>query len=324
MAAISKRTPAIAILASLALAACAQATGVGEEEQSAIGAGGAVGTPGCQPESGCSACTGCIAACVCSTGDKVGCVESCGPPGDPPPPPNPPPAAGGGGQPNPGGGGSPGGGSSFGGSPGGGGSSNGGAPSTGGQGQSGGATASGGAGGGPTGGTNCVYPSGPYGVSVGKVVDPKLSWQGYVKGSATPTTISISDYFDCDGTRGVNALFLSQAALWCGACQTEASALNGHMSGGWTQKGIEVLVLVIEDKLGNPAQLKHAESWKNTFKAQGWSVAADPAFSFQGPGSNGLPLGIIVDPRTMKIVDKSSGYDPYNTTLVQLATKNGK
>ena len=33
------------------------------------------------------------------------------------------------------------------------------------------------------GGSTCVYPSGPYGTSVGKVLDPKLSWQGFVDGS---------------------------------------------------------------------------------------------------------------------------------------------
>jgi len=325
MAANRSRTPALAIWASLVLVACAQATGPGEEDLSAIGTGGAVGAPGCQPESGCSSCTGCIAQCICQTGDKVGCVEQCGPPGGPPPPPNPPPPGGGGGGGAPSsGGGAP---SSGGWNSGGGGkpSGGGGVPGGGGGGGSGGTVTGGGGSVGGTGGSptgNCTYPPGPYGTSVGKIVDPNLSWQGYVEGAATATTISIQDYFDCDGKRGINALFVSQAALWCGACQSEAAELNGHMAGGWTAKGIDVLVLVIEDKMGNPAQLKHAEAWKNTYKANGWSAAADPKFSFKGPGSNGLPLGVIIDPRTMKIIDKSEGYDPTNTTLVQLAAKN--
>lgn len=300
MAATRKWTPALAVVASLA---CARATSVPDEEPSAWGAGGGPGVLDCRPESGCSGCTGCIAACVCSTGDQVGCVESCGPPTGPGPPPDPPPAPGAGGAA----------------------SSGGGAPNAGGGMPSGGTGGvSAGSGGSTAGGSNCVYPPGPYGTSVGQVVQPSLSWQGYVEGAAAATTISIQDYFDCDGTRGIHALLLSEAALWCGACQTEASELNGHMAGGWTQKGIDVLVLIIEDKLGNPAQLKHAESWKNTFKAQGWSVAADPGFSFQGPGSNGLPLGVVVDPRTMKIVAKNEGYDPQDPTLEQLAAKNAK
>ncbi|MCC6664037.1 MAG: hypothetical protein IT375_09840 [Polyangiaceae bacterium] len=323
MAAIKTRTPAAAVFASLVLAACAQATGVGEEDESAIGAGGGVASPGCRPESGCSSCTGCIAACICATGDKVGCVESCGPPGGPPPPPDPPPPPGGGGSDGQGGGssggGSPGGGG-WGGSPAGGG---GGAGNSGGGGGSGG-TVNPGGGGGSGGGSICPYPSGPYGTSVGKVLDPNLSWQGFVDGSTSPSTISVKDYFDCDGKRGIHAVFFSEAAVWCGACQTEASELNAQMAGGWEKKGIEVLMLIIQDKTGAPAQLKHAESWKNTFKAQKWSCAADPSFTFKGPGSNGLPLGVVVDPRTMKVVARDEGYDPNATALVQLAAKNAK
>lgn len=301
MAPITRRVPAIAIFASLVSIACAQAVNAGEEGQDGIGSGGEVGGGDCRPETGCSTCTGCIAACICSTGDKVGCVETCGAPNGGPPP--PPPAGGGGSGAVPGGGGSP---------PGGGGPSNAGSPNAGG-------SSAGGSGGTPTGG--CTYPPGPYGTTVGKVVDPSLSWQGYLLGAATPSTIGIKDYFDCDGTRGIHALLVSEAALWCGACQTEAADLDSQLSGGWTALGIEVLVLVMEDKSGNPAQLKHAEIWKNTFNAQGWSCAADPAFTFKG---SGLPVGAIIDPRTMKVVAKTSGYDPTDPTLEQLAQKNKK
>ncbi len=323
MAASKTWAPVAAVIASLLLAACAQPTGVGEEDDSAIGAGGGVASPGCRPESGCSSCTGCIAACICATGDKVGCVESCGPPGGSPPPPDPPPPGGGGGAPPTGGGGGGNGGGSSGGGgwggspPGGGGSGN-----AGGGGGSGGTINSGG--GGSSGGSTCPYPAGPYGTAVGKVLDPNLSWQGFVDGATTASTISIKDYFDCDGKRGINAVLLSESAVWCGACQTEASELNAQMSGGWEKKGIEVLMLIIQDKTGAPAQLKHAEAWKNTFKAQKWSCAADPSFTFKGPGSNGLPLGIVVDPRTMKVVARDEGYDPDGTALIQVATKNAK
>ena len=54
----------------------------------------------------------------------------------------------------------------------------------------------------------CQYPTGPYGVSVGEVVPPTLSWQGYKPGASSPSTISIKDFFDCDGTKGINALMV--------------------------------------------------------------------------------------------------------------------
>jgi len=46
-------------------------------------------------------------------------------------------------------------------------------------------------------------------VSTGSTLAPSLSWQGYDEGPATQaTTISIEAYFDCDGTKGINALMV--------------------------------------------------------------------------------------------------------------------
>ncbi len=62
-----------------------------------------------------------------------------------------------------------------------------------------------GAGAGPT---NCDYPAGPYSVAQGGTVPPSLSWQGYRPGENTPSTISIQDLFDCDGSRGIDAIII--------------------------------------------------------------------------------------------------------------------
>ncbi len=52
----------------------------------------------------------------------------------------------------------------------------------------------------------CEYPPGPYGVAVGQTVPPNLSWQGFTPGSDVATTVTIQDFFDCDGTRGIDAV----------------------------------------------------------------------------------------------------------------------
>jgi len=40
-------------------------------------------------------------------------------------------------------------------------------------------------------------------------LSPSLSWQGYGEGPANQvTTISIQDYFDCDGSKGIHALMV--------------------------------------------------------------------------------------------------------------------
>lgn len=62
-----------------------------------------------------------------------------------------------------------------------------------------------GAGAGPQ---NCTYPAGPYGVDQGEVVPPTISWQGYAPGASSPSTITMQDLFDCDGSRGIHAVIV--------------------------------------------------------------------------------------------------------------------
>jgi len=57
------------------------------------------------------------------------------------------------------------------------------------------------------------YPPGPYGKAVGNVL-PNLTWDGYRDGTGEWTKISLLDYYDPDGSRGIHAIKLGAAALW--------------------------------------------------------------------------------------------------------------
>lgn len=57
------------------------------------------------------------------------------------------------------------------------------------------------------------YPPGPYGKAVGNVM-PNVSWEGYRDGTGEWTTISLLDYYDPDGSRGIHAIKVGAAALW--------------------------------------------------------------------------------------------------------------
>jgi hypothetical protein len=59
--------------------------------------------------------------------------------------------------------------------------------------------------------TNCQYPAGPYGVAQGQTLPPSLSWQGYAPGGSQPVTVTVQDFFDCDGTRGIHAVLFDTA-----------------------------------------------------------------------------------------------------------------
>jgi hypothetical protein len=168
---------------------------------------------------------------------------------------------------------------------------------------------------------DCQYPNSGFGVDAGSYVSGNLAWQGYKEGSSQLGSVSIQDYFDCDGSKGINALLIDSSAVWCGACQEEAQDLPSQQA-TFQAKGIHVITLMIEDNSGNPATTSTATSWRNNFGLDAFSVCADPNFSFGGNGSVGLPLQIIVDPRTMKIVAREEGFGDYSTVL-QLAQKNG-
>ncbi|MFO0587537.1 MAG: hypothetical protein U0441_08360 [Polyangiaceae bacterium] len=169
---------------------------------------------------------------------------------------------------------------------------------------------------------DCQYPNGPTGVNVGNIVSGNLAWQGFPEGAAALGSVSIQDYFDCDGSKGINAILIDSSAVWCGVCQEEASDLPSQES-TFQAKGVRVITLMIQDNSGNPATTNTAKSWRSNFGLDMYAVVADPNFSFGGDGNVGLPLQIIVDPRTMKIVAREEGFGGDYSSVLQLAQKNG-
>lgn len=153
----------------------------------------------------------------------------------------------------------------------------------------------------------CTYPSGPYGTQVGAVIDPSLQWQCYVDDSATPTTVAMSDFFDCDGKKGVRAILLEQAATWCGDCVKEVQQVGPLASGAWKDEGVRVVTLMAQDAQEQPATLDTALTWRNEFSLTTGVACADPAWTTRrwgvpsAGGDNGFPTNVIVDPRTMRI-----------------------
>jgi hypothetical protein len=167
---------------------------------------------------------------------------------------------------------------------------------------------------------DCVYPDSGFGVQIGNYVQGNLAWQGFSEGAAQSGSMSIQDYFDCDGSRGINALLIINSAEWCGACQSEAGDLPSHAA-AFASKGIRIITLLVENNAGQPATMSTATTWRNNFGLDAYATAADPNFSFAGVGSVGLPLNIIVDPRTMKIVGREEGFGDYSA-VTQLAAQN--
>jgi hypothetical protein len=215
--------------------------------------------------------------------------------------------------------------------PGGGGSS-GGAGSSSGTGSSGGSSgSSGGSGGGSgsSGGSSgssggqgaCTYPSGPYGITQGAIVDPSLSWQGYLPGGTTVATLQATDLYDCDKSKGINAIVFDESAVWCGSCQQEAQDLEPQMASTWKAEGVAFVTLMGQDEASNPATTQTAGNWRSAYGLTDVAVVADPNLTFL-QSTGGLPTNVLVDPRTMKIVSSTEGYGGPDPAVDQLAQQN--
>jgi hypothetical protein len=211
---------------------------------------------------------------------------------------------------------------------------------------SGGSSSGSSSGGTPGDAAGCTYPAGPYGTSVGSILSPTLTWQGFAPGATSPSTIRMTDLFDCDGTKGINALLMDTSAQWCVPCQGEATDIPHWMSASgtgaanWGSLGVQVLTLVIQNVVMGPATTTTALQWRNMFGLTSIYVVADPSVTFS---TQGVPYNVLVDPRTMKIVtdfsssvvtgddgggpdagDDGGFVDPAPPEVAQLAMQNKK
>jgi len=176
--------------------------------------------------------------------------------------------------------------------------------------------------------TCASYAKGPYGTGVGQVLPPNDSWQGYAANDASVTTLQISDLYDCDRSKGINAIVIDTSAGWCAACETQAHD-EAELMAEYDQLGVKAITLIIMDAAEQPATTATALDWRTTYNLDDVGVYADPNFLLepQNQQTIGLPLTMIVDPRTMKVVKATEGYGQefppvIDPTLEGLAKQN--
>jgi hypothetical protein len=156
------------------------------------------------------------------------------------------------------------------------------------------------------------YPAGPYGFSTGSTF-PNVSFKGYHEGTGVWSDVSMSEYYDPDGSRHVNALWLDVSASWCSACRAEAGDLPDLYT-KYKPRGGRVLTALIENDSSSPATQSTVDSWDTSFSVN-FDIVADPMSAALPKGGVGLPHNYLIDPRTMKIVKVVEGADPGATTI---------
>lgn len=161
------------------------------------------------------------------------------------------------------------------------------------------------------------YPSGPYGTRKGAIIE-NMSFLGWRNAAAADydtenlEVVSLSDFYDPDGSKGVRLLALNASAVWCTVCRAEYRQLErDQIYETYRPKGVEILGVLFEDSDYEPARPSDLEIWAGPtgFRVD-FPMVIDPGFKTGAYfASDATPLNMLIDTRTMQILDITMGYD---------------
>jgi len=164
----------------------------------------------------------------------------------------------------------------------------------------------------PSGCQAASYPSDPYGGEPGDVVK-NLCFQGFRSPDASQAaaransldSVSFADYHDPTGQK-YELLLINSAAIWCSACQSEHQSLPEHQAELGPQ-GLVVLSALFQDAERHPAVTDDLVVWVETFEPN-FPMVLDPDYQLGiFASAETAPLNLVVDARTMRIVEKFIG-----------------
>jgi hypothetical protein len=167
------------------------------------------------------------------------------------------------------------------------------------------------------------YPPPPYGYERGDTI-PNLHFMGYRGGVGAFVELRLSDYYDPDGARGINAVLVTAGAEWCPLCNDEALALPS-LYARYASRGVRFLSLLLERNGSLPATQATLDGWLEKY-ALAFDSAIDPLKTTVAKTDAQLPRTYFVDPRTMQIVRVEEGFHdtvPYVTDLDMVLKENG-
>jgi len=155
---------------------------------------------------------------------------------------------------------------------------------------------------------------------IGDVLPSDMSWDGVFEAKTETGPITLESYHDPDGSKGINALLISEGHPLCSRTLAETTDLPDRLAGGWKTAGIHEIQLFLRDTQLRPATVQTAVDWKTVHQAT-WAVGTDPGFTFARQGLNELPVRVLVDPRTLVLTARQEGYYDF-PAVEQLASKN--
>lgn len=144
-----------------------------------------------------------------------------------------------------------------------------------------------------------TYPEGPYGLARGNVF-PNLQFKGYRDGKGEWTDIRMLDYYDPDGSRGINAIYITVSAEWCPVCKEDAKVLPDWYTTHYKPRGARFITSILETGDRKPATKAAVDAWVSLYKPN-FDIVADPDAETFPDSFTALPVNFEIDPRTMTV-----------------------
>jgi hypothetical protein len=167
-----------------------------------------------------------------------------------------------------------------------------------------------------------AYPSPPYGRNARSGTTPgsrmqNFAYLGYPNGDPSQglQTIAMIDYYDPCGKRA-KLIHLSVAAVWCTPCNQETAAVVAAKADLDVEQVVMLQALDDGPTVNMGATQGDLDRWIAKYHPT-FSEVLDPGLTHLGgffPAAE-VPWNCDIDPRTMEIIDQSTGWSDVTTEL---------
>jgi hypothetical protein len=159
-----------------------------------------------------------------------------------------------------------------------------------------------------------TYPAGPYGVGVGATLED-FAFLGWRDPQAEGTdinafdTVRLSEFYNPDGQKDTKLIWINASAVWCSVCRSEMTQIRDDgVHATFAPKGVQMIVTLFEDNNAGPAAPLDLQRWAQGFSID-YPLLLDPGFKLGAFfTSDATPLNMLVDARTMQVIDARMGY----------------
>jgi hypothetical protein len=160
------------------------------------------------------------------------------------------------------------------------------------------------------------YPAGPYGTGVHATLEDFafLGWHDPVASQYDVSKLEqvrLSEFYNPDGRTDLKLIWINASAVWCSVCRAEmADIKNNGVRAAFAPKGVQLIVTLFEDNQSGPAKPSDLHNWGiAAAHSIDFPLLLDPGFKLGAFfTSDATPLNMLVDARTMKVVDATMGY----------------